>query len=120
MIVEILVPADDAQHPLRQQFLHGVLDTLRIAVIREAGCKLPKHARAPRQLSQHHQATVRRYSPRIKRALHAAPPFRLKLEPPRVDPVAFRPYTLFRDFRFITALTKDVRPEFPSMVRNPG
>ncbi|PCC68177.1 hypothetical protein NAEX_01186 [Nannocystis exedens] len=43
VVVQVLVTTQQAQHALREQFLDGVLDAARVAVVPEAGREVPKH-----------------------------------------------------------------------------
>ena len=56
VVVEVLVPAGQRQHPLAHELLDRVLDQRRIAMIREAGGELPQQPAALGDLAQQEQA----------------------------------------------------------------
>ena len=70
MIIKILVTERQAIHPLRDQRLNAVLDTVGVTVIGEAGGQSGQHAQANINLAQQQPATIRGDAPTVKTPHH--------------------------------------------------
>ena len=86
VVVQVLVAADDAEHPLGHQFLHAVLDAAGIPVVPEARREPAKQPGPQGQLPHEQQSAVRGDPSGVERGLDSAAIFGLKFEPPRVTP----------------------------------
>jgi len=80
VVVEVLVAEGEGVDALGDQFIHGVLNPIGVAVIGEAGRELGDDPGDPLRLSQQQSAAVRRDMPTVESSHNITPPEGVKSE----------------------------------------